>query len=46
VTLVLKKSKDKILYALVDKEFADFLLSLLSFPLGAVIHLLEGKVWI
>ena len=43
VTLVLKKSEDKILYALVSKEFADFLLSLLSFPLGAVIHLLEGK---
>jgi len=43
VTLVIRKADDKVIYALVDKDFADFLLSILTFPLGAVIRLLEGE---
>ncbi|XP_057444918.1 uncharacterized protein LOC130737173 [Lotus japonicus] len=43
VKLVIRKSDGKILYAHGEKDFADFLLSLLTFPLGAVVHLLEGN---
>jgi hypothetical protein len=40
LNLVIKKSDKKILYAQGEKDFADILLSFLTFPLGAIVHVL------
>ncbi|CAL0303312.1 unnamed protein product [Lupinus luteus] len=41
--VVTRKSKKKILFALAGDDFVDILLSFLTFPLGAVEDMLEGK---
>ena len=43
VKLVLRKSDGKVLYAQGEKNFADLLLSFLTFPLGGVVHALGGS---
>jgi len=43
VKLFVQKIDDRVLYAQVSKDFADFMLSILTYPLGAVIRLLEGE---
>ncbi|XP_073222866.1 uncharacterized protein [Cicer arietinum] len=43
VKLVIRKSDCKILFALGEKDFADLLLSFLTFPLGGVAHTLQGN---
>jgi hypothetical protein len=40
LNLVIKKSDKKILYAQGEKDFADILLSFLTFPLGAIVRVL------
>jgi len=42
VKVLLRKSKRKILFATADEDFADFLFSFLTFPLGGVLQMLEG----
>jgi hypothetical protein len=42
VKLVMRKSDGKVLYAQGERDFADLLLSFLSFPLGAVVRVLGG----
>jgi hypothetical protein len=42
VKLVMRKSDGKVLYAQGEKDFADLILSFLSFPLGAVVRVLGG----
>jgi hypothetical protein len=37
-----RKSTREILYAEAEEDFADLLLSFLTFPLGAVLHMLQG----
>ena len=44
--MVVQKSKGKLLYALAEDDFVDFLFSLLVIPLGGVGHLLAGKTCI
>jgi len=41
--LVIRKSDDKILFAQGEQDFADFLLSFLTFPLGGVARILGGN---
>ncbi|WJX81923.1 hypothetical protein P8452_64744 [Trifolium repens] len=41
--LVIRKSDGKILYAEGDRDFADFLISFLTFPLGGVVHMFGGN---
>ncbi|KEH23006.1 uncharacterized protein [Medicago truncatula] len=43
IKLVIRKSDGKILYAQGDREFADLLLSFLTFPLGGVVRMFGGK---
>ncbi|KAL5057946.1 hypothetical protein RYX36_029550 [Vicia faba] len=43
VKLVIRKASGKILYAQGEKDFADLLLSFLSFPLGGVVRVLGGN---
>ncbi|XP_045797803.1 uncharacterized protein LOC123891988 [Trifolium pratense] len=43
IKAMLRKSNNKILFALGDADFADFILSLLTFPLGGVEHMLKGN---
>lgn len=43
VKLMLRKSTNTILFALCEEAFADFILSFLTFPLGAVEHMLKGN---
>jgi len=38
----IRKSNGKILFAEAEEEFVDFLFSFLTFPLGGVLHMLEG----
>ncbi|XP_070008468.1 uncharacterized protein [Nicotiana sylvestris] len=40
--LILNKSRNKILYAEANDSFVDFLFSFLTFPIGSVIHVLNG----
>ncbi|KAK7339811.1 hypothetical protein VNO77_20496 [Canavalia gladiata] len=42
VKVQLRKSNGKILFAEVEEDFADFLFSFLTFPLGGVLHMLHG----
>jgi hypothetical protein len=42
VKLVIRKSDGKVVYAQAEQDFADLLLSFLSFPLGAVVCVLGG----
>ncbi|KAI9080109.1 hypothetical protein K1719_037925 [Acacia pycnantha] len=42
--LIVSKSKNKILYAEAEEDFADFLFSFLSMPLGSTLKLLDGNV--
>ena len=42
VKLVIRKSDGKILYAQGEEDFADFILSFLTFPLGCVVRMLGG----
>jgi hypothetical protein len=42
VKLVIRKSDGKVVYAQAEQDFADLLLSFLSFPLGAVVRVLGG----
>jgi hypothetical protein len=42
VKLVMRKSDGKVVYAQAEQDFADLLLSFLSFPLGAVVCVLRG----
>ncbi|RHN46337.1 hypothetical protein MtrunA17_Chr7g0241161 [Medicago truncatula] len=42
VKVFLRKSKRKILFATADEDFADFLFSFLTFPMGGVLQMLEG----
>jgi len=42
VKIQIRKSNGKILFAEAEEEFVDFLLSFLTFPLGGVLHMLEG----
>ncbi|XP_042068527.1 uncharacterized protein LOC121811692 [Salvia splendens] len=44
--MVVQKSKCKLLYALAEDDFVEFLFSLLIIPLGGVGHLLAGKTCI
>jgi hypothetical protein len=41
--LVIRKSDGKILYAEGDRDFADFLISFLTFPLGGVVRMFGGN---
>jgi hypothetical protein len=43
VKLVLRKSDGKILYAQADNDFADLILSFLTFPLGGVVRMFGGN---
>ncbi|KAF7845415.1 DUF674 family protein [Senna tora] len=43
VKVMIKKSESKILFAQAEEDFADFLLSFLTLPLGAVLNLLQGN---
>jgi len=40
LSLVIRKSDEKILYAQVEQDFADILLSFLTFPLGSIVRVL------
>jgi len=42
VKLMVRKSNTKVLFATAEEDFADFLFSFLTFPLGAVLQLLDG----
>ena len=42
VKIQIRKSNGKILFAEAEEEFVDFLFSFLTFPLGGVLHMLEG----
>ncbi|XP_020216834.1 uncharacterized protein LOC109800465 [Cajanus cajan] len=42
VKLIMRKSDGKILFAEGEEDFADFLLSFLTFPLGGVVRMLGG----
>ncbi|WJX82026.1 hypothetical protein P8452_64844 [Trifolium repens] len=42
VKLLVRKSNRKILFAIAEEDFADFLFSFLTFPLGGVLLMLEG----
>jgi hypothetical protein len=42
VKVLVRKSTREVLYAEAEEDFADLLLSFLTFPLGAVLHMLEG----
>ncbi|WVZ16340.1 hypothetical protein V8G54_009322 [Vigna mungo] len=42
VKIVQRKSNGKVVFAQGKEDFADFLLSLLTIPLGGVVHLMEG----
>ncbi|KOM38005.1 hypothetical protein LR48_Vigan03g138700 [Vigna angularis] len=42
VKIQIRKSNGKILFAEAEEEFVDFLLSFLTFPLGGVLHMVEG----
>ncbi|WJX76463.1 hypothetical protein P8452_59878 [Trifolium repens] len=44
VKLVIRKSDGKILYAEGERDFADFLLSFLTLPLGGVVGMFEGTL--
>ncbi|KAI4354629.1 hypothetical protein L6164_003478 [Bauhinia variegata] len=41
--ITVSKSNNKILYAEVDEDFIDFLLSFLTIPLGSILNLLDGN---
>ncbi|KAJ1437333.1 hypothetical protein SESBI_03660 [Sesbania bispinosa] len=41
--VVLRKSRNTILFALGEQDFVDLILSFLTFPLGGVEHMLDGK---
>jgi len=43
VKIRIRKSNGKIMFAEAEEEFVDFLLSFLTFPLGGVLHMLEGS---
>lgn len=43
VKAMVRKSNNKILYALGEEDFADLVLSFLTFPLGAVENMLNGN---
>ncbi|PNX90985.1 hypothetical protein L195_g047114, partial [Trifolium pratense] len=43
VKLLVRKSNRKILFAIAEEDFADFLFSFLTFPLGGVLQLLGGS---
>jgi hypothetical protein len=43
IKVMVRKSNNKILFALGDADFADFILSFLTFPFGGVEHLLKGN---
>ncbi|WJX82021.1 hypothetical protein P8452_64835 [Trifolium repens] len=43
VKLLVRKSNRKILFAIAEEDFADFLFSFLTFPLGGVLQMLEGS---
>ncbi|XP_061339665.1 uncharacterized protein LOC133286284 [Gastrolobium bilobum] len=42
VKLIIRKSNKKVLFAEAKEDFVDFLFSFLTFPLGGVLHMLEG----
>ncbi|CAJ2670663.1 unnamed protein product [Trifolium pratense] len=42
VKVLVRKSTREVLYAEVKEDFVDLLLSFLTFPLGGVLHMLEG----
>jgi hypothetical protein len=42
VKVVRRKSNENILFIEAEEDFADFILSFLTFPLGAVLHMLQG----
>jgi hypothetical protein len=42
VKLLVRNSTREVLYAEAKEDFVDFLLSLLTFPLGGVLHMLQG----
>ncbi|KAJ7950198.1 DUF674 family protein [Quillaja saponaria] len=43
VKVLIRKSNRKVLFAQVEEDFADFLFSFLTFPLGRVVHMLAGS---
>ncbi|CAJ2670648.1 unnamed protein product [Trifolium pratense] len=43
VKLLVRKSSNTVLFALGGEDFADFVISLLTFPLGGVEYMLNGK---
>ncbi|CAJ2670653.1 unnamed protein product [Trifolium pratense] len=43
VKLLVRKSNRKILFAIAEEDFADFLFSFLTFPLGGVLQMLGGS---
>lgn len=42
VKVTVRKSNEEILFIEVEEDFIDFVLSFLTFPLGGVLHILEG----
>lgn len=42
LNVIVRKSNGEILFAQATEDFVDFLLSFLVFPLGGVLHMLEG----
>ncbi|PNX94675.1 hypothetical protein L195_g017853 [Trifolium pratense] len=42
VKLLVRNSTREVLYAEAEEDFVDFLLSFLTFPLGGVLHMLQG----
>ncbi|XP_024626724.1 uncharacterized protein [Medicago truncatula] len=42
VKVLVRRSTREVLYAEAEEDFADFLLSFLTFPLGGVLHMLQG----
>lgn len=46
VKLFIWKTFDKILFALGEQDFADLILSFLTFPLGGIVHKLGGKCFL
>jgi len=42
VKVLLRRSTREVLYAEAEEDFADFILSFLTFPLGGVVHMIQG----
>ncbi|XP_020210146.2 uncharacterized protein LOC109795131 [Cajanus cajan] len=44
IKVIVSKSQNKVLFAEVDGDFVDFLVSFLTTPLGSILNLMDGKL--